>query len=118
VTLDEASSAAVTVEIDDRSGTLTDATTGNPGDGATLEPYVLLVANVDEDTVELTWVGGPCDSTSTLQIDPSASRFLLVQPECPGDAVAFDRSLVLTFSRPIDAAGIETSLQDGLDTAS
>jgi hypothetical protein len=118
VTLRESTGHDVTVEVDDQSGRLIDASSGDPGDGASVEPYTLRVRNVDPTVLELVWVGGPCDATSTLAIDRTASRFLLVQPECPGDAIALDRRLVLTFSEPVDAADVETSLQDGLDTSS
>jgi len=74
------------------------------------------VSNDDASTVRLTWVGGPCDSASTLMIDATARQFLLVQPECSGDATASDRILVLRFSAPVDAGAVQASLQDGLDT--
>ena len=41
---------------------------------------------------------------------------LLIRPECPGDAVASDCILLLTFSEPISAGDVETFLQEGLDT--
>jgi hypothetical protein len=117
VSLDQASGSAVTIEVTDGSGHLLSAASGTPGDGASVEPYTVAVSNVDASTLRLTWVDGPCDSASTLTIDASARRFLLVQPECSGDAVAFDRVLELYFDRPIDAGQIEISLQDGIDTA-
>jgi hypothetical protein len=116
VVLSQATGNDVTIDIDDASGTLVDATSGTPGDGASVEPYQLVVTNDDPSTLRLTWVGGPCDATDTLSIDPDALTFLLVQPECPGDAVAYDRILILEFSRPIAAADVQASLQDGLDT--
>jgi hypothetical protein len=118
VVLNQATGNDVIIEIEDLSGTLVNASSGDPGDGASVEPYTVVAANVDASSIELTWVGGPCDSTNTLSIDSTGSRFLLVQPECPGDAVAFDRRLVLTFAGPISASDVETSLQDGLDTSS
>jgi hypothetical protein len=116
VVLSQAPGNDVTIDIDDASGTLIDATSGTPGDGASVEPYQLVVTNDDLSTLRLTWVGGPCDATDTLSIDPEGLSFLLVQPECPGDAVAYDRILILEFSRPIAAADVRASLQDGLDT--
>jgi len=106
----------VTVDVVDESGTLVEASSGTPGDGASVEPYTVAVSNDDASTVRLTWVGGPCDSASTLMIDATARQFLLVQPECSGDATASDRILVLRFSAPVDAGAVQASLQDGLDT--
>jgi hypothetical protein len=111
-----ATGEAVTIDVADASGTLVGAESGAPGDGASVEPYTLLVANDDPTTLRLTWVGGPCDSANVLHIDPSRRQFLLVQPECTGDAVAGDRILLLHFSDAIAAADVQATLQDGLDT--
>ena len=118
VALDQAPGNHVSIEITDASGSLVDAGSGIPGDGASVEPYTVDASNVDETTVRLVWTDGPCDSLSTLTIDASATRLLLVQPECPGDAISFDRVLDLWFSRAVDASRLEISLQDGTDTAS
>ena len=116
VELDQATGNAVTIDVTDASGTLVAATSGTPGDGASVEAYTVTVENDDPSTLRLTWVGGPCDSANSLAVDATGRQFLLVQPECPGDAIATDRVLVLRFSQPIAADGIEAFLQDGLDT--
>lgn len=117
VVLAQASGADVTIDVVDESGTLLDAASGTPGDGASVELYTVRATNVDATTVRLTWVDGPCDSASTLTIDATARRFLVVQPECAGDSVAYDRVLELWFSPAIDADDIEISLRDGTDTS-
>jgi hypothetical protein len=117
IDLDQAPDKDVTIEVIDASGTLLDASSGQPGDGASVEPYTVGVSNVDATTLRLVWVDGPCDSVSSLTIDESATRFLLVQPECSGDGVAYDRVLELWFSRTVDAGAVEISLQDGIDTS-
>jgi hypothetical protein len=116
VVLAQATGKDVTIDVADASGTLLSATSGTPGDGASVEPYKLIVANDNPTTLRLTWVGGPCDSANTLSIDSTKHQFLIVQPECAGDTVVTDRVLVLTFSTPISADDIEPFLQDGLDT--
>ncbi len=116
VALANATGNDVAIEIVDESGTLRSATSGTPGDGASVKPYTVTVGNDDPTTLRLTWVGGPCDAQDLLAIDATGRRFLLVQPECPGDAVVFDRVLVLGFAEPIDADDVEAILQDGLDT--
>jgi hypothetical protein len=117
VELDNATGNDVAIEIVDESGNLLAATSGTPGDGATVEPYTVSVTNEDPTTLRLTWVGGPCDARDQLMIDATGHRFLVVQPECSGDAVAYDRVLLMTFAESIDAADVAATLQDGLDTA-
>jgi len=116
VALNVATANAVTIDVTDASSTLVGATSGTPGDGASVEAYTLDVANVTPTTLRLTWVGGPCDSANRLLIDKARHRFVLVQPECTGDAIATDRVLDLEFATPIKASDLETFLQDGLDT--
>jgi hypothetical protein len=116
VALTVATTNAVTIDVTDASGSLLGAASGAPGDGASVEAYRLVVTNTTPTTLRLTWVGGPCDSANRLSIDAGRRRLLLVQAECPGDAIATDRILDLEFSTAIDAAGIEAFLQDGLDT--
>jgi len=116
VALANASGNDVAIEIVDESGTLREAASGTPGDGASVEPYTVTVGNDDASTLRLTWVGGPCDAEDLLAIDATGTRFLLVQPECPGDSAVFDRVLVLGFAEPIRAGDVEAILQDGLDT--
>jgi hypothetical protein len=105
------------VDVTDASGLVQDAESGTPGDGASVEPYTVLVTNDDATTLRLTWTGGPCDAVDSLSIDDTGRNLLLVEPECPGDAVAFDRILVLHLSSPVDAEEVRAVLQDGLDTA-
>ena len=116
VALTVATDNAVTVDVTDASSSLIGAASGTPGDGASVEAYTLNVANTSPTTLRLTWVGGPCDSVNRLLIDADRHRLVLVQPECPGDAIATDRVLDLEFAIPIKASDLETFLQDGLDT--
>ena len=106
----------VTVDIRDASGLLRDATSGTPGDGASVAPYDVAVTNDDPSTLRLTWSGGPCDAADVLDISASGREIRLVEPECAGDAVAFDRVLLLHMTSPIDSAEVHAVLQDGLDT--
>lgn len=116
VALNVATPNAVTIDVTDASSSLVDAMSGTPGDGASVEAYTLAVANVTPTTLRLTWVGGPCDSANRLLIDAARHKLVVVQPECPGDAIATDRVLDLEFATPIKASELETFLQDGLDT--
>jgi hypothetical protein len=106
----------VTVTIEDASGLLVDATSGTPGDGASVEPFRVQVTNETASTLRLTWSGGPCDLADRLAIDGTGRALRLVEPECPGDAIAFDRVLLLHLSGPVPAGEVHAVLQDGLDT--
>ena len=107
----------VSIDIIAPAGLVSGATSGTPGDGASVEAYRLAVVNDDPATLRLTWSGGPCDSANTLTVDPVLGRLVLIQPECPGDAVAFDRVLILRFADPVDAGAFTATVQDGIDTA-
>ena len=106
----------VTIDIVAPAGFVSDAASGTPGDGASVEAYKLTVVNDDPATLRLTWSGGPCDATNTLTVDPALGRLVLIQPECPGDAVAYDRVLILRFADPVDAGAFTATVQDGIDT--
>ena len=116
VDLTVATANDVTIDVTDASSTLVGAASGTPGDGASVEAYTLAVANTSPTTLRLTWVGGPCDSANALSIDADRDQLVLVQPECPGDAIATDRILELEFATPIKASDVETFLQDGIDS--
>ena len=120
VDLENATGADIDVDIVDHTGSVIDAASGTPGDGASVEPYTILVENIDDRTLRLTWVDFPIDNDLALFVDETATglRLVLVQPEPSGptDAVAFDRILELTFEAPVAADQVEAFLQDGLDT--
>lgn len=108
----------VYVDIVDYGETLVDAVSGTPGEGMSVAPYTLDVENIDERTLRLTWVDYAIDNALALYIHGEADRLVLVQPE-PGhavDSMGTDRSLILTFDRPVSADDIEASIQDGIDT--
>ena len=120
VELDSTSGQSVSVDILDRTGFIESATTGQPGDGATVEPYSVLVENIDARTLRLTWTDYPIDNALALYVDPNGAslRFVLVQPAPTGeaDAMGEGRILDLTFDRDVSAAQVEAFLQEGLDT--
>ncbi len=116
VVLANATSHAVTIDVTDESSSLVSATSGAPGDGASVDAYTLVVTNQSPTSLRLTWVGGPCDSANSLAIDAARSTLLLVQPECPGDAIATDRILDLEFTTAVTAADFHAFVQDGVDT--
>jgi hypothetical protein len=119
--LDTFDGHAVSLDIVDRTGSVTSATSGRPGDGASVDAYAVDVVNVDDRTIRLTWIDYPIDNRLTLFVDEADGhlQLLLVQPEPTGgtDAIGFDRQVVLAFDHDVDASTVRAILQDGLDTA-
>ena len=105
----------VTVDVADASGTLLEATSGTPGDGASVEPGQLLIVNDDPSTLRLTWTGGPCATADVLLIDTTGREFLVGQRGCGGDSIVSDRVLILQFSAPIEASDIVGRVENGLE---
>ena len=106
----------ITLDVKDESGRLLAAVSGVPGDGASVPRNTIVVANEGPARLKLTWAGPPCAVADLLFIDASGKSMTLVQPECAGDAIAFDRILLLTFSEPVSAADVEAVVQAGGDT--
>lgn len=110
----------VYVDIVDSTGYLVDAKSGTPAEGQSVGQYTLEVENLDATTLKLSWVDYPIENALTLYVDKhdDAIRLLLIQPapNGPTDAIALDRELILSFSRPIAADQVESFLQEGLDT--
>ncbi|HEX6986248.1 MAG TPA: hypothetical protein VF170_12780 [Planctomycetaceae bacterium] len=117
VDLDTFDGHAVSLDVVDHSGSLTAAVSGRPGDNPTADG--LVVVNVDDRTLRVTWVDFPIDNRLALFVDDAGDhlRLLLIQPGPtePTDAIGFDRQVILTFDRPVDAATVETAIQQGLD---
>jgi hypothetical protein len=74
----------------------------------------LVLANDAPNVLRLVWPGRVCDTRHWLTIDETARRWTLERPICTGDAIAGPvRSMVLTFSQPIDASDVQVSIEDG-----
>lgn len=118
--LDTFDGHAVSIDVVDRTGSVTTAVSGRPGDGASVAANRLDVTSVDARTLRLNWIDYPIDNRLALFVDDAAGhlRLVLVQPEKDGptDAIGFDRELLLTFDRPVDVSTVEAILQGGLDT--
>ena len=89
-----------------------------PAEGISVDTGRVVVDNVDDRTLRLTWSDFAMDNALALYIDESGATAILVQPGPVGtvDAIGADRQLVLTFDAPIDAGDLRISVQDGLDT--
>lgn len=103
----------VTLDIADPDGYLVDAKSGTAKDGMSVRWGTAQVRNVDERTIEVTWVGLPGDEAVTLVVRPAAGDGLVLRfgqdaPPADSDAMGADRVVVLTFANPIDAERIVT----------
>jgi hypothetical protein len=116
VDLENATGHDVYVDIVDRSGTIVRATSGTPGDGATVASSTIEAKNLDPRTIQLTWSDLPGDNALALFVDESGTTFVLVQPEHDGDTMPFDRILVLEFAQATSADDLRFSIQQGVDT--
>ena len=116
VTLETAAGGPTHIDIVDWTGTLSGATSGTPGDGASVAPGTLELANDIETSLRLTWSAAPCATGDTLVLEPGLTRITLLSPPCDGDALPLDRVLVLHFSGPVAADGIDAVVQTALDT--
>jgi hypothetical protein len=119
IDLDDLIGHNVYVDIVDSTGLLESAESGTPTASTPVEPYTLLVENIDAQTLRLTWVDRPGDNALALYIDETDAgyRLLMIQPEhdTDGDTILHDRVLILEFSQPISVDEIEPWLQEGLD---
>ncbi|HYH92823.1 MAG TPA: hypothetical protein VD763_06670 [Candidatus Saccharimonadales bacterium] len=121
IELDTLTDHEVTVRIDDATGTLVEARSGQPGDGMSVRWFDVKVENLDAETIRLTWVGLPFDTEIGLGISrqDDGYRLRIVQPGPPADsdAMGFDRELVLRFDAPVRAEDVQADIQEGDGTA-
>jgi hypothetical protein len=116
VPLTIATAHTVTARVVDWTGVVSGATSGTPGDGASVPSDEIRIANAGDSALDVTWAGGPCDQVVSVVLDANPSRLTVVQEPCAGDAIAFDRVVRLELTRPVDATTIEGVLQLGGDT--
>ena len=119
VDLDVIGGDSVTVDIVDEPGIVVGARKGALGEGASVPESTLDIVNLDDRTLQLTWVDYPVDRELELHILNGGATFVLIQPDLdePSDSIVFDRQLILEFAEPIDADAIEGFVQGGWDTA-
>jgi hypothetical protein len=113
VPLDIVDEHDVVVVIDDQTGWITSARSGKAGDGMSVRWFDIAVRNLDESTIEVTWVGLPLDDEVGVflggESDGVTLHFTQKAPPIDSDAVAFDRVLVLSFDHPVDAATVRAT---------
>jgi hypothetical protein len=122
VDLDNLTDHDVSVVIDDETGTLDGATSGQPGDGMSVRWFDFKVKNLDATTLEVVWVGLPRDEQVQLSIseDDGAYHLDFVQaaPPANSDAVGYDRILVLRFDAEVSADDVKVTFTEAAASAS
>jgi hypothetical protein len=110
----------VKIVVDDRTGTVVDARSGNAGDGMSVRWFDMKVENLDAETLRLTWVGLPRDETVRLFVIEEHGKvklaFVQAAPPNNSDAMGYDRIVVVKFNAPVRAEDVTWSMQEGLDT--
>jgi hypothetical protein len=119
VDLEVATPHEVYVDVVDYPGVVIDARSGPARADASVAYGDLLVENVDDHTLQLTWSDRPGDNGLALYIwrDGDTVRLVLVQPphDEDGDAMIHDRSLILELNEPVSADGIDAVIVEILD---
>lgn len=110
----------VSVEIDDKTGSIVKAESGTPGDGMSVRWFDVKVENVDADTLRIVWVGLPGDEVAKLGVSyvdgKLRLRFVQGGPPPYSDATGYDRVLELSFAEPVRSEDVLTSIQGTLET--
>lgn len=119
VPLDIVDENDVVVVIDDQTGWIMSARSGQAGDGMSVRWGDIAVRNLDESTIEVTWVGLPLDDEVGVflggESDGVTLHFTQKAPPIDSDAVAFDRVLVLSFDHPVDAETVRATFAASAD---
>jgi hypothetical protein len=106
----------VSLVIDDETGTVVDARSGQPGDGMSVRWFDVKVENLDDSTLRITWVGLPRDEEIRLAIVDDDGTYALdlfqAPPPANSDAVGYDRILVIRFDTPVSAGDVNVTLQE------
>lgn len=111
VILDDGGGDKTSVDVVDESGQLVAAVAGPNTGGNSLENFD--ATNDDATTLRLSWPGRPCDTVHRLTIDAALTNLTMDLPQCRGDLVGVDRSLILTFREPVDARTLGTTMLPG-----
>lgn len=112
--------APSSVMVWDETDGLADAVTGNPDGGASVDHDDVALAQVDDDTVRLTWTALPAENEARLSIRMAEDgtylfRLVRIQEHGPTDTMVTDRILILDFNVAIAADDIDVTLIDTMD---
>lgn len=122
IDLDNLTDHDVSVVIDDETGILDGAVSGQPGDGMSVRWLDVKVENLDSKTLRVVWVGLPRDEQVQLSISEDDGTyhldFVQAAPPANSDAVGYDRVLVLRFDTDVSADDVEVTFKEAAGSAS
>lgn len=111
VILEDGVGDETSVDVVDESGRLVSAVAGPNTAGNAVEDFD--ASNDEPTTLRLSWPGRPCDTVHRLTIDAALTTLTLDLPQCHGDLLGVDRTLILTFRDAVDARRLDTQLFAG-----
>jgi hypothetical protein len=121
IDLDVATPHDVSVDVKDETGWLVGAVSGRAGDGMSVRWYEIGLANLDDHTVRVTWVGFPQDEVASLRVyalDGKVALTLVSDGTPPNsDGLGYDRVVDLEFDQAIAIEDILVSVRSSNDTA-
>jgi hypothetical protein len=117
VDLDTADANDVSVVIDDPTGSIVGARSGRAGEGMSVRWNDIVVENVDEDTLRLTWTGWPIDEVITVSVAPDGEGYDLTftqkMPYENTDAMGADRVLIVDVATAVSAEDVSARFVPG-----
>ena len=117
VDLDTADANDVSVVIDDPTGSIVGARSGRAGEGMSVRRNDIVVENVDEDTLRLTWTGWPIDEVITVAVAPDGDGYALTftqkLPYENTDAMGADRVLIVDVATAVSAEDVSARFVPG-----
>ncbi len=111
VDLDTTDQNDVTVVIDDETGTVVGATSGEAGDGMSVRWNTIRIDAIDADTLQLTWAGWPQDEVIDVAVAKGGVGYFVTftqkMPYPNTDAMGADRVLIIDFASAVDPSDVE-----------
>jgi hypothetical protein len=111
VDLDTADQHDVTAVIDDETGSVVGAASGQAGDGMSVRWNTIRIDAVDADSVALTWAGWLQDEVIDVVVAKGGVGYVVTftqkLPYPNTDAMGADRVLVIDFESAVDPSDIE-----------
>lgn len=116
VDIDVAAGGPVTLLVEDTTGAVVDVTSGPASDGMSVRWGDVIVANIDANTVRVTWAGLPGSEELSLTVrsrqDKAVLDFVQHLPPANSDAMGLDRVIVIEFDRPVRSEDVVAIFPD------
>ena len=105
----------VVAVVTDRTGALAEVTSGAATDTMSVRWFESIVENVDDETLEITWVGLPRDEEIEVEVSRDGDAWVIditqASPPLNSDAEGSDRILVLELDEAVAAEDVEVRFE-------